>query len=199
MVTVILLEPAAEVNDKLVVLTLIFGVGVGVAGFAVGVAVGATLWATVILMTWPLPVSVISTCPVLAFPVFAVTLMDTVFPFTLAVTHPLASIFVSARRVPLLFVTVTLLVSDAEVKLNDVALTLIFGVGVGAPVTFFVGVGVLVGFFVGVGVFGFFVGVLVGFFVGVMVGFFVGVGVLVGFFVGVGVGAALCVMVILID
>ena len=99
-------------------------------------------------------------------------MMDTVVPLTVAVTHPLASMFVSARSVPLLFVTVTLLVADAAVKLNAVALTLIFGVGVFVGL----GVGVFVGFLVGVGV-GFFVGVFVGFFVGVFVGFFVGVGV----------------------
>ena len=64
---------------------------------------------------------------------------------------------------PYTFVSETVLLDFALVKLKDVGLAPNFGVGV--AVGFFVGVGVFVGFFVGVGVF---------------VGFFVGVGVLVG-------------------
>ena len=105
-------------------------------------------------------------------------MIDTVVPLTVAVTQPLASELLSARSVPLLFVTVTLLVPDAAVKLTNVALTPILGVGVGV----FVGLGV--GVFVGLGV---------GVFVGLGVGVFVGLGV------GVAVGAALWVTVILID
>ena len=70
-------------------------------------------------------------------------MIDTVVPLTVAVTQPLASELLSARSVPLLFVTVTLLVPDVAVKLTNVALTLIFGVGVGVFVG--LGVGVAVG------------------------------------------------------
>ena len=68
---------------------------------------------------------------------------------------------------PYTFVSETVLLDFALVKLKDVGLAPNFGVGV--AVGFFVGVGVFVGFFVGGGV-------------------FVG-----GFFVGVGVGLPLCV------
>ena len=158
----------------------------------VGVGVGAAPCVTVIRTVCPLPVSVISTVPVRAAPVFLVVVKVTDDPLTVTVSH-IALEFLSTRSEPFCPAVIrTLFDSTPEPKVKLVTLAVIFGVGVGVAGF---GVGVLVGFGVGVfvgfglGVFvGFGVGVFVGF--GVLVGFFVGVGVFVGlgFFVGVAVG-----------
>ena len=87
----------------------LIGVGVGtgtLVGSLVGVGVGLAACDTVIFTVRPLPVSVISTCPILAAPLFPLTVIVTVPPLTL-VANQLASELRSARSVPLLLATVT--------------------------------------------------------------------------------------------
>ena len=78
-----------------------------------------------------------STCPVLALPVFFDAVIVTLVPFTLVDTHD-ASEFLSARIELLLLLTVTVLLSPEAEKLKLVELTVNLGVGV----LVFVGVGV---------------------------------------------------------
>ena len=88
--------------------------------YGVGVGVGPALWYTLMITRFPLPVSVISTLPLLDFVVvFFGTVIVTELPLTDAVNHMLSE-FRSARSVPFLFEMTTFCDPPLLLKLSDV-------------------------------------------------------------------------------